>query len=455
MSIVTSADAHNEKRSAMKDSMILAVAFSMLLGGSEARAQAPVRLTLDDALVRAVETSHRLAEMDARRASLDAAAQGQDATDRPVVSLQAGYTRTNHVPRFFVQDPLGRLTLLYPDLPNNYRTRIDLQWPIYTGGRADALTRAARADADALGQDRAAAQADLRLEVTRAYWSLVTARASVGVVEQALARMDAHLGDARSRLQNGLVPPSDVLSSEALRSRQQMLLIEARNLQESAATDLRRLVGLQPDAPVEIDAALIPPPAPAAIAAALVDQARLGRPERRAFEIRMQGADERQAAAKAGRRPTITVGAGDDFSKPNPAIFPRTDEWQNTWDVGVDLNWSLWDGGRVGSEVAVAVANRRAVEAGLREFDAMLDSDVRQRRLDLESALAGIASAEDGVRSATEARRVLAERYSAGISTNTDALDAQSALMQAELDRTRAIADARLAAARLDRALGR
>src|SRR5205085_2582724 len=102
-----------------------------------------------------------------------------------------------------------------------------------------------------------------------------------------------------------------------------------------------------------------------------------------------------------------------------------------------------------------AVANRRAVDQGLREFDAILESGVRQRRLDLESALAAIASADDGVRSATEARRIVAERYAARTATNTDALDAQLVLMQADLDRTRAVANALLAAAPLDRVLGR
>jgi outer membrane protein TolC len=50
---------------------------------------------------------------------------------------------------------------------------------------------------------------------------------------------------------------------------------------------------------------------------------------------------------------------------------------------------------------------------------------------------------------------VVDDRYASGIATNRDTLDAQLALVQAELDRTRAVANARLAAARLDRLLGR
>jgi outer membrane protein TolC len=58
------------------------------------------------------------------------------------------------------------------------------------------------------------------------------------------------------------------------------------------------------------------------------------------------------------------------------------------------------------------------------------------------------------VRAATDAERVVGERYRAGVATPTDVLDAQVARLQAELDRTKAVADARLAAARLARATG-
>jgi outer membrane protein TolC len=428
---------------------------ALVLLAATPHAQAPIRLTLDEAVARGLQTSHRLAELDARRAAAEATGDARGAADRPVVSLQGGFTRTNHVTEFTVPSSTGQLRVLYPDVPDNLRTRIDLQWPIYSGGRTDALERAARAEADALGQDRLTAQADLKLEITRAFWSIVTARATVQVLEDAVARVEAHLTDVRNRLSVGLVPPNDVLSTEAQRSREQVLLIEARNQLENSTTDLRRLIDVSVDAPIEIDATLDPPPPPAVAPGSLVDQARTDRSERRALGDRIQGARERETAASAGRLPTMAVTGGYDYARPNPRIFPRVDEWWPSWDLGVNVSWSLWDGGRVKAELAEAVASRRAVEERLLDFDTMLTADVRQRRLDLESALAAIPAAEDGVRSATEARRVVGERFAAGVATNTEVLDAQLAVLQSELDRTRAIASARLAAARLDRALGR
>ena len=63
--------------------------------------------------------------------------------------------------------------------------------------------------------------------------------------------------------------------------------------------------------------------------------------------------------------------------------------------------------------------------------------------------------ANAGVRAAVEARRVVGDRFEAGVATSTDVLDAETAVLQAELALARALANVRLAEARLQRALGR
>jgi len=142
-------------------------------------------------------------------------------------------------------------------------------------------------------------------------------------------------------------------------------------------------------------------------------------------------------------------------ARPNPRIFPREAAWKPSWDVAINFTWPLFDGGRSAAEIAEAAANRRAAEERLLDFDSTVDVEVRQRAADVAAAEAAIAAADAGVRSATEARRVIGERFSAGIAANADVIDAQVALLQADLDRARAFANVHLAAARLDRALGR
>ena len=440
------------------------VSVAVLLVGASGAAQET--LTLEDAIARALAYSARLAELEARQAGAAAAELARGAADMPVLSVQLGYTRTNHVtPYALVPLPGQPLRVLYPDAPDNYRTRLDLQWPIYSGGREDALERAARAEKDAIAGDMSAARADLRLEVTRAFWALVTARDTEQVVKRAVERMDAHVSDLRARLDQGLVLPNDVTSAEAQRSRQQLLAIEARNTRLVSEADLRRLTGLSgpivPTAPGVVPGSYrgqTPPSAGGAYrgqtpsAAAPVPSGVEGRPEREALEKRVDAAEAREEAARSAGKPQLGILAGFDYARPNPRIFPRAEQWDDSWDIGVNFTWALWDGGRRKADVAEAAATTRALQTKITEFDRQSAFEIEQRELELESARAAITAADDGVRSATETQRVLGERYRAGVATNTEVLDAELALLQAELDRTRAVASSHLAEARLERA---
>jgi outer membrane protein TolC len=187
---------------------------------------------------------------------------------------------------------------------------------------------------------------------------------------------------------------------------------------------------------------------------ALVSLARGQRAERAALDTRVAAAGERTRAAQAGRKPVVAIGGGVDYARPNPRIFPREAAWRDSWDASINVSWPLFDGGKTRADVEEAAAGARAAQARLAEFDAALSGEIRQRTSELAASRAAIEAAAHGVTAAVEARRVVGERFSAGVATSTDVLDAQVALLQAELDRTQAMAAARLAEARLARALG-
>jgi outer membrane protein len=187
----------------------------------------------------------------------------------------------------------------------------------------------------------------------------------------------------------------------------------------------------------------------------LVAEARSQRADRQALVERTEAAAARVDAAEAGRRPIIGVLAGGDYSRPNPRLFPRVDLTKFSWDASVNLSWSLFDGGRTKATVAEATFMKQALEARTRELDSVLGLEVRQRVAELEAVRSALDAADYGLRSATEARRVVGDRYAAGVATSTDVLDAQNAVLQAQLDRTQALASARITEARLARALGR
>lgn len=420
---------------------------------------APVRLSVSDAVARGLETSHRLAELKAREQGAQAAVTSAGLATRPTFNATAGYFRTPHVTEFFFPQPDGSRLVIYPDIPDNFTSRVGFQWPIYTAGRTDALERAAVAEASAVAADIQAAQADLKLEIVRAYWAAATARDTVRVLEESSARAEAQLNDARQRFNVGLIPPNEVASLEAQRSRERAQLIEAGNLRESALVDLRRLIGVPPTTVIDLgerlDESALPVDTASSSVDVLISRALDGRPERRALEQRIGSAEARRQAVQAATKPTISLSGGLDYANPNTRLFPRTGEWRHFWDLGVNANWNFYDFGRTKAQAAEAAAVVLATRERLAELDQMVSADVRQRLLDLDSSHAIVRASSDAVRSAAEARRVVTDRFAAGVATSTDVLVAQVALLEADLARTRALANVKLAEARLERAVGR
>ena len=418
--------------------------------------EAAIVLTLDDAIDRGVRASARLREAGARTEMASAVAEQRRAASQPQVTVQAGYMRTNHVTPFVLPVPgaTGPIQPIYPDVPDNYRSRLDLQYPLYNSGRFTALEQAARSESAAADADERTARADLTLEIARAYWTFVTAIEQLGVVEQSIAATHAHLENARRRLEAGIVAPHDVLAIEAQESRQQLLAIQARGNRDVAEADLARLIGA-PHTRIQPASPLAPPAPVTAGLNALIAEAASRRAEREALSRRLIAAEERVKAAEVSNRPTVSAGGGFDYASPNPRIFPREREWHTSWDVGVNVGWLLFDGGRNRAEVAETSAATRAMRARIEEFDAMLNVDVRRAITELSASIAAIDTADQGIRAAAEARRVANERFLAGVATSADVLDAQVALLQAELDRTQALVGGRIAEARVIRAVGR
>jgi outer membrane protein TolC len=433
----------------------------MCLGAATpAAAQTTLPLTLEEAITRGVAHDPRLGEARARDAAAASAVSSSNTLGKPTLTASAGYLRTNHVPPYGVPQPNGELNIIFPDIPNKYRTRAELDVPIYTAGRVDALVASARADQQASAADLTASEQDVRMDVTRAYWGLVMARENIRVLKQALDREDAYVGDVKSRVDAGVLPPNDLLSAQAQRARESVQLIQATNDAAVAQIALGLLIGVGPDAAIEPTTPVDLPIAGAAAltaqqATALAAAGREQRGERLSLAARQAGLMASAGAALAGTKPTVGGVAAIQPARPNDRFVPPTDQWNVSWDLGVNVTWELWDSGRARADAATATAQAEAVSHGIEQFDARLALEVRQALLDVQTSHAALAASAEAVAAATEAHRVVVERFNAGVATSTDVLDAQLALVQAELERTRLSADLRVNEARLLRSVGK
>jgi outer membrane protein TolC len=414
-----------------------------------------VRLSLAETVERARASSPRLAQLAALQTAADAGLLGARAGRLPVLDLAASYTRNSNVPELTIALPGTEPRTIFPNIPDNYRTRAGLTLPVYTGGRVQGEIRAADHNRDAAGRDLEAGVKDLVLEASSAYWQLVTARESARVLAEAVAAFEAHLKQTKDRQQLGMAARNEVLLVQVERDRAELSRLAADGAAQVANANLVRLVDLPPGSEVEPIEPLASPARPRPDLEALVKEALDGRPEAAALRSRAAAAQAAVKVARSATLPQASLSAGYDFARPNARILPPVEEWKGSWSVGVSLSITAFDGGRTSAAAAQARAQAAAVRHQLEDLERRIRLEVTSRVLDLGTSRATVEVAERNLEAAGESLRVSRDRYHEGLIASFELLDAETALLRAGLDRTTAATQLRLAQASLERAVGR
>jgi outer membrane protein TolC len=412
-----------------------------------------VELTVEDAILRAERHSALLASNrkhgDASRAAVSEA----ESVRQPRVDLGAAYSRLSEVPELVITGPEFELRSIFPNIENRYGVRLSFSVPLYAGGGIEAGVDSAREGVRAAEADTETRRADVRLEATRAFWTLVTAREAARVLEDAMASFERHLADARNRVDLGLAARNELLAVQVERDRAELALVRATFASARAEADLARLCGFDPGTairPAEIAVPAAPDEEPVEM---LVERALASRSERAALASRRAAVLAQARAERAGKKPAVNADGGIDWSNPNLRVLPLEEEWNETWDVSVRFRWTLWDGRGATRAEARAVAEAEALALQLEDLDRRILLEVTSRALDVREAARALPVADRAVEAAAESERIARDRYREGLLPSAELLDAERARLEAGLDRTEAAARLAVARAFLERAV--
>jgi outer membrane protein TolC len=414
-----------------------------------------LRLTLVEAVERARAESPRLLALQALERAAGEGVRSARGARLPQLELSGWYARSSDVPELTLALPGAPPRTIFPNIPDAFRTRAAAAVPVYTGGRVSQAIESARRQQEASARDAEAAAHDVVFETRSAYWALVAAREAERVLAEAKAAFEGHLRDARNRRDLGLAASNEVLAVQVERDRAELQRLEAANDAALANANLVRLLGLGAGAEVEPIEPRTPPALPPLDTPALAAKAEAGRSELQALRSRAAAAAASAHAARAAALPQASVTAAYEYANPNLRVLPLTAEWRSTWSVGLQLSWTVFDGGRAGAAAAQLEAQADALRRQLDDARRRLAFEVTHRVLDLSTARAALEVAERNREAAGENLRVARDRYREGVLASSELLDAETVLLRAGLDHTQAVARLHVGLAALDRAVGR
>lgn len=430
--------------------------FLLLVGvAAPAAAQAPLRLT--DAVARA--RAHNPDAGMTAAAEREAAQRVVQARARywPRVDVAETWQRANQpvfvfssllAQRQFTAADFALAALNDPDAVGNFRSAVTVEQSLFDGVARASVT-AARIGHEMASATRQIVDHDLAVSVTDAYGRVLVAAGARRSADAAIetARADREL--AGNRRDAGLVTDADVLQIDLHLSRSREQQIVAASDERVARVRLNQLMG------APLGEIFVLEPAPAVALSAATDPARLeaeairSRPEVTIAALEERLARSSHAAARAAFLPHVSVQGGWELN--GSAWNTRA----SSWIVGAVARVNVFNGFADKARLAEARerVTRRALERIRTETAARLDVHAAAAKLD--AARASEAVGRDAVLQARESRRIIRDRYEAGLTDVTSLLRSAEAVAQAEAQQVAAQVAVLRASAALHRALGR
>jgi outer membrane protein len=288
------------------------------------------------------------------------------------------------------------------------------------------------------------------LAAVQGYYQLFATQEAVQSTLAAEKSSLASLEAARARLKAGTATRADVLQAQTAYSQTQLDRTQAEGDAAAARGILANALGL----PAQREVRIAPPPDLEAQQVAeravdeLIEAAQRLRPDLAAAQAQVRAAQSNVEAVRSLGRPSVSAFGSIGLTQSSPGADPRSGA------VGLQLNIPLFTGYRNTYRVYQA---RQQVEAQAATRDRLasdISLDVWSAYQDLRTQRQSLETANDLVASAQENYNVALARYKAGVGTITDLLNAQSALVSAQLQRIRARYQWNLAKADLAKAIG-
>lgn len=417
-------------------------------------------LSLEEAIASGLEASPGLHASRMKVESMAAKSRELGAGRLPSLKLGAGYMRLSEVPPFKVHLPVFPNPIVASQYYfNNFNLHLSVQQPLFTGFRLQAGEESAVLLEKSAGQDFEKDRAEFIYAVKSAYWGLSLARELEKVIDENIRQIGEHLKDVRAFFEQGLLTKNDALRVELELSNAEIMRIDARNTVEVALTALNSLIGWPLETDVELTTTAesqisrLPAEDDPAQQSPL-KTALSNRPELKAADFRVKASEFSLKAARAGYYPQVFLAGNYYYLRPNPRILPALDKFKGTWDLGISVSFDLWNWGQTKRQTEQAEAQLAQARDARKLLEDQAILEVTQSRLSVARAKEKTRVSGQAVAQAEENLRVNREKFKQGVALNTDVLDAEVALFQAQMNRTQAAIDLALAQARLEKALG-
>lgn len=391
-------------------------------------------------VVERVLATHPAVKAARRSAEAANARVGQARSARwPRLNAVATYRRQDPVPEISVpgaaspSGPTGRSIRIQPN--NLYDGRIEARQSLYDFGRTNARVEQAQAGQVTARRRIRVERSELTFEAVTAYFTTLLANARLRVQRDQMEQLQRTLEVVRQKQKAGTATEFEIQSTQTRLSAARSERSRFRSQRQSELAKLRRLLGLDPGAPIKLRGSLREVSASASGIQADTLQKRAVSRHPSVQVVRAQTEAARRAVQVATRSDApqlaLTAQGGIKNGYPTDINEPRLNE-----SIGLSLQVPLFEGFVTDRQIEEAEAELAGAEARLTDVRRQVRSRIEQAESELRARRAQLESTARRVEQARTAAELARTRHKAGTITNLDLLQAETVLKEARLKRS-------------------
>jgi len=301
------------------------------------------------------------------------------------------------------------------------------------------------------------AEQDLMLRVAQAYFDVLIAQDSVGLVNAQKIAISEQLQQAKRNFEVGSATITDTLEAQARYDLTGAQEIAAQNNLAVKRNALQQLINVMPGDLSPLGKVFkLDQPQPADVQK-WVDEAQLSNLQLATAQASAEIANKEVARNRGGHYPTVDLVANYNQNRSYGSSFGGNlglGSDTTMKNVGVQLNFPLYQGGAVSSKLREAEANRERARQELENARRNVEQQARQSYLGVVSGIAQVEALQQALASSESVLKASKLGHEVGVRTNLDVLNAQQQLFSTRRDLYQAQYNYLLSQLRLKQAVG-
>ncbi len=374
----------------------------------------------------------------------------------PKFYVGASYARLSSVPPFEVNVPFAPMPIkIQETFLNYYSLKAGFQLPIFVGFKLTSLLQSAKENLKAEELELLRKRNEKAFEIINSFWQVKKAELGVTLLEESLKRFNTHLREVKNYLQNGKATKNDYLKTELKISNLKVKLAEAKSGLKIAKLLFNKNIGRDLSSQVELVGREPKEESFSFDLEKLLDEGLKNRIEIKEFERRTASSEEMVSASKSEWFPSVVAFGNYYYSRPNQRYLPLEDEFKDSWELGVSLNWTIFDWSGRTSKIKIAETQVEIQKLNLSILKENIKTEITNNYLTLKNLFEKIKSYKLAVESAKENLRVTNQLFKESSAKTSDVIDAENELLNAETNYKNALIDFEVAKQRLFKSVGR